>query len=120
MVRPVEITDAMSKAQEVGRMQQNAQMRPEAAQEFQKSLSDKMHLAEVHSPNPTPATDQVVLHNVEEQEREKHQTAEDQEPEQEQQLTDESQDEHGAHDDEVSADNEENDTDSSGHIDVKA
>jgi len=71
MVRPIEITDAVSKAQEVGRMQQNAQMRPEAAQEFQKSLSDKLHLAEVHSPNPTPAPDQVVIHNVDEQEREK-------------------------------------------------
>ena len=119
MVRPIEITDAMSKAQEVGRMQQNAQMRPETAQEFQKSLSDKMHAAEVHSPNPTPSTDQVVLHNVDEQEREKRQTAEDQEQEQEQ-LTDEGQEEHGAHDDEVPADSEENGTDSSGHIDLKA
>lgn len=110
MVRPVEITDAMSKAQEVGRLLQNAQMRPEAAQEFQKSLSDKLHAAEVHSPNPTPATDQVVLHNVDEQEREKRQTAEDQEHEQEQKGTDE----------EVPAEGEENDTDFPGHIDVKA
>ncbi len=120
MVRPIEISDAISKAQEVGRMQQNEQMRSEAAQEFQKSLSTKMHLAEVHSPNPTPATDQVVLHDVEEQEREKRQTAEDQEPEQEQQLTDEGQEEHGAHDDEMPSDSDENDAASSGHIDVKA
>ena len=118
MVRPIEITDAVSKAQEVGRMQQNAQMRPEAAQEFQKSLSDKLHLAEVHSPNPTPATDQVVIHNVDEQEREKKQTAEDHK--QEQQGPDESSEEHGTHDEEVPADSDENGTDLSGHIDVKA
>ena len=80
MVRPIEITDALSKAQEVGRMQQNAEMRSEAAQEFQKTLSGKLHTAEVHSPNPTPATDQVVLHNVDEQEREKNKSDFDQEP----------------------------------------
>ncbi|HDY90401.1 MAG TPA: hypothetical protein ENH82_20060 [bacterium] len=112
MVRPIEITDAMSKAQEVGRMQQNAEMRPEAAQAFQKTLSDKLHAAEVHSPNPTPATDQVLLHNVDEQEREKRETAEDQEHEQE---------EHAQKDgEEPMKENEEDDKDSSGHIDVKA
>ena len=112
MVRPIEITDALSKAQEVGRMQQNVEMRPEAAQEFQKTLSDKLHTAEVHSPNPTPATDQVVLHNVDEQEREKRETAEDQEHEQE---------EHAQEDEEEPMkETEEDDTNSSGHIDVKA
>ena len=68
MVRPIEITDFLSKAQELGRMQQNAEMRPEAAQEFQKALSDKLNTEQVNTPNPTPETDQVVLH-VDEQEK---------------------------------------------------
>ncbi len=77
MVRPIEITDALSKAQEVGRMQQNAEMRPEAAQEFQKTAADKLHVQEVTAPSPTPHPDEVVLH-IDEQEEEKRQTAEDQ------------------------------------------
>jgi len=78
MVRPIEITDFLSKAQEVGRLQQNAEMRPDAMQEFQKALTDKLNIQMVNSPNPTPQTDQVVLH-VDEQEKEKRRTAEDQE-----------------------------------------
>ncbi len=91
MVRPIEITDALSKAQEVGRMQQNAEMRPEAAQEFQKSLNDKMHIQQTHSPNPVSDTDQVVLH-VEEKEKEKRKTAEDQEHEPERQSREDKKD----------------------------
>lgn len=69
MVRPIEITDALSKAQEVGRMQQNAQMRPEAAQEHQKEQSEKLHNQQTHAANPVPETDQVVLHIDEQEER---------------------------------------------------
>lgn len=67
MVRPIEISAALSKAQEVGRMQQNAEMRPEAAQDFQKALNAKDHLQKTQAPNPTPAMDEVVIHSDEEE-----------------------------------------------------
>ena len=112
MVRPIEIMSAVSKAQETGRMQQNAQMRPESAQEFQKSLSAKLHLAEVHSPPPTSAADQVVLHPVGEEEKEKQRAAEDEKRESAR-----------SHDEET-ADGEDkshgHDDEHSGHIDLKA
>ena len=76
MVRPIEITDALAKSQEVGRMQQNTQSRPDIAHDFQKAIEDKLHLQETHAPNPVPETDQVVLH-VDEQEREKRKEAGD-------------------------------------------
>ena len=76
MVRPVEISGLLSNAQENVRMQQSAEMRPEAALEFSKALSEKLKLQQTHAPTPTPETDQVVIH-VDEQEREKRKTAED-------------------------------------------
>ncbi|MFC1485812.1 hypothetical protein ACFL55_02160 [Candidatus Latescibacterota bacterium] len=76
MVRPIEITDALSKSQEVGRMQQNAQTRPDIAHDLQKAIEDKLHIQQTHAPNPVPETDHVVLH-IDEQEREKHKEAED-------------------------------------------
>jgi hypothetical protein len=69
MVRPIEITDALAKSQEVGRLQQNAQLRPEAAQEFQKTIDDKMHRQRLTAPNPVPESDQVVLHTDEREQR---------------------------------------------------
>jgi len=80
MVRPIEITDALSKSTEVGRLQQNVQTRPEVAQEFQKSLNEKTHVQQVNMPNPTPQTDLVVLH-ADEREKEKRKTPEEQEEE---------------------------------------
>ena len=111
MVRPIEITDFLSKAQEVGRLQQNAEMRPDAMQEFQKALSDKMNIQLVNSPNPTPQTDQVVLH-IDEQEKEKRRTAEDQEYETARQEEKDKE--------EQMENTEEDDTNPSSHIDVKA
>ena len=111
MVRPIEITDFLSKAQEVGRMQQIAEMRPVAALEFQKTLADKLNIQQVNTPNPTPETDQVVLH-VDEQEKEKRKTAEDQQNEPEKQNEDLSR--------QKQMKNSEEDNDNpSGHIDIK-
>ncbi|MFC1551459.1 hypothetical protein ACFL6P_02720 [Candidatus Latescibacterota bacterium] len=76
MVRPIEISGLLSKTQEAVRMQQNAEMRPEAAQEFRKALSEKLNLHQTHAPSPTAESDQVVLH-VDEREKEKRETAED-------------------------------------------
>jgi len=78
MVRPIEISDALAKAQEVGRMQQNAQTRPEAAQEYEKTVTGKLHLQKAQSPDPVPETDQVVLH-IDEKERERRRAAADEE-----------------------------------------
>ena len=115
MVRPIEISDFLSKAQEVGRMQQNMEMRPEAAQDFQKALSDKLNIQQVNSPNPTPETDQVVLH-VDEQEKEKRKTAEDQESEPEKQ--DEEKHEDLSRHKQMKNSEEDNDNPSD-HIDIK-
>ncbi len=113
MVRPIEITDALSKSSEVGRMQQNAQMRPESAQELQKSLSEKTHIQQVNTPNPTPPTDQVVLH-IDEQEEEKRKTAEDQEYEPEREAKEDRE-----NTEEQINNTDDNEVDSSGHIDIK-
>ncbi len=110
MVRPIEITDFLSKAQEVGRLQQNAEMRPDAMQEFQKSLTDKMKIQMVNSPNPTPQTDQVVLH-IDEQEKEKRKTAEDQENEPAKKDKEDKE--------EQMKKSEEDESNPSGHIDIK-
>ncbi len=115
MVRPIEISDFLSKAQEVGRMQQNAEMRPEAAQDFQKALSDKLNIQQVNSPNPTPETDHVVLH-VDEQEKEKRKTDEDQESE----LEKQDEEKHGDLSRQKQMKNSEEDNDNpSDHIDIK-
>lgn len=77
MVRPIEITDSLSKTEALQRLQQNQKVLPEAAQQFQKSLSDKL-TQQVTTPNPVAKSDQVVLH-VDEQEEEKRKTAEGEE-----------------------------------------
>ena len=111
MVRPIEITDFLSKAQEVGRLQQNAEMRPDSMQEFQKAIADKMNIQLVNSPNPTAKTDQVVLH-IDEREKEKRKTAEDQEYEPAEQ------DKEGKEDQVKNT--EEDESNPSDHIDIKA
>jgi len=110
MVRPIEITDALSKAQEVGKMQQNAEMRPELAQEFQKTEAKKLHIKEVTAPSPTPHPDEVVLH-IDEQEEEKRRTAEDQQTgEQGKEKKEEPA---------LDGNNDEDAPEQSGHIDIK-
>ncbi|MBN1290291.1 MAG: hypothetical protein JXB48_00505 [Candidatus Latescibacteria bacterium] len=76
MVRPIELTDSLSKVQAVEQMQQDAKTRPEALHQFQKTLTDKQTEQLRTSPNPVPESDQVVIH-VNEQEKDKHKTAED-------------------------------------------
>ena len=61
MVRPIEITDAISKAEAVQRIQQSQKVQPEAALQFQKTLTDKLS-AETKQANPVPQGDQVLLH----------------------------------------------------------
>ena len=75
MVRPIEISDSLTKAEAVQRLQQNQKVQPEAAQQFQKTITGKL-IEQVKTPNPVPQGDQVVLH-VDEQEKEKRKTAED-------------------------------------------
>ena len=77
MVRPIEITDALSKSEAVQRLQQNQKVQPEAAQQFQKTLTEKL-TEQVTTPNPVEKGDEVVLH-IDEQEREKHKTPEGEE-----------------------------------------
>jgi hypothetical protein len=72
MVRPIELTDAISKSSEVGRIQQNLQMVPETLSELQKNLIDREKNRQVNSPNPVNVEDQVVLHVTEKNEQQKN------------------------------------------------
>jgi len=74
MVRPIEITDAISKAEAVQRIQQSQKVQPEAAHQFQKALTDKIS-AETKQANPVPQSDQVLLH-VDEEKRKKEEEKE--------------------------------------------
>ena len=78
MVRPIEISDSLSKSESAQRMLQNQKLQPEAAQQFQKELTGKL-AAQVTTPNPVPKGDEVVLH-VDEREEEKRKIAEQEEP----------------------------------------
>lgn len=119
MVRPIEITDALSKAQEVGRMQQNAEMRPEAAQDFQKALNAKDHLQKTHAPNPTPAADEVVIHNDEiEEERRRAVKAVDEDSARHKRGDSGKQEHDSENDNENNEQNKDND-EPSGHIDIR-
>ena len=82
MVRPIEITDSLSKVQAVERMQQDAKLQPEVLQQLQKTLAGKQTEKRVTTPNPVPQGDLVVLH-TDQQEKEKRKTAEDEQPENE-------------------------------------
>lgn len=77
MVRPIEISDALSKVNAVERALQTDKIQPEATQQFQKTLNEKT-TERVKTPNPVPPGDNVVIH-VDEKEREKRKTAEDEE-----------------------------------------
>lgn len=115
MVRPIEMTDSISKVQAVEHMQQDAKTRPEALHQFQKTLTEKQVEQKETAPNPVPESDQVVLH-VDQQEKEKRKTAEDELPEKDNHNSGKSGSE--AHD----SDKERNDEDHDmpGHIDIKA
>ncbi len=72
MVRPIEITDSISKAEAIQRLQQTQKIQPEAANQFQKTLTDKMDHEQVKTPNPVPKEDQVVIHVDEKEEERNH------------------------------------------------
>lgn len=77
MVRPIEISDSMTKAEAVQRLQQNIKMQPEAVQQFQKALTEKLP-EQVNMPNPVPRGDEVVIH-VSRRDEEKQRQMADQE-----------------------------------------
>ena len=117
MVRPVNITDALSKSQQVGRLLSSAMTRPEESDEFQKALAEKMKTQQKNSPNPVGETDGVVLH-VDEKEEEKRKRAQDQE------LELAGQNKKGGHNKEKSEEsvkkNDEDENHPSQHIDIRA
>ena len=117
MVRPIEITDSLSKVQAVERLQQDAKIQPETLHQLQRTLSDKQTEQRVSTPNPVAAGDQVVIH-VDEREKDKRKTAEDGQQESpestEQEPENGGYDEHGA----VNKKDDENQEKHS-HIDIK-
>jgi len=117
MVRPIEITDSLSKVQAVERLQQDAKIQPEALHQLQRTLTDKQTEQRVTTPNPVTASDQVVIH-VDEREKDKRKTAEDDHQENPESTEQEPEsggyDEHGA----VNKKDDEN-QEKHNHIDIK-
>ncbi len=74
MVRPVDLTDSMNKAETVQRLQQNQKVQPEAALHNQKTFSQKLS-EQVTTPNPVTRGDEVVIH-VDEKEEERRKVRE--------------------------------------------
>ena len=107
MVRPIEITDSLSKVEIVERMQNLQKLQPEAAQQFQKTLNEKL-TTQVTTPNPVSKSDQVVIH-ADEREREKERQPGGERHDHHDDETEEQPDGRGS----------ENADDSHGHIDVK-
>lgn len=70
MVRPIEISDSMTKAEAVQRVQQNQKVQPEAAQHYQKTNTERL-TEQVTTPNPVTQGDEVVLRANEEEEKRK-------------------------------------------------
>jgi len=68
MVRPIDLSDSVNKAEVVQRLQQNQKIQPEAAQHFQKTFAEKL-TDQAKAPNPVPKDDQVVLHVDERKEK---------------------------------------------------
>ena len=110
MVRPIEISDSLSKVQAVEQMQQDAKTRPEAMQQFQKSLTAKQTEQLTSTPNPVPETDHVEIH-VDEQEKDKRKTAEDNQDEKDKRNEEKSNRE--------GSERKNDDQGSTGHIDIK-
>ena len=77
MVRPIEISDALSKSETAQRLLQSQKVQPEAAQQFQKDLTSRT-AEQVTKPNPVPKGDEVVL-RVSEEEEEKRKTTDGEE-----------------------------------------
>ena len=109
MVRPIEISDALSKVNAVERVQQTDKTQPEATQQFQKTLNEKITVR-VTTPNPVAPGDQIVIH-VDEKEREKRKTAEDEEQSTRQQTSQKEQ--------EKNKDDQGDDIPPHDHIDIK-
>lgn len=71
MVRPIELTDALSKVQAIERMQQNARAIPEAIQQFQKELNEKLAGEQTKIAQPAASGDRITLHADEREKEEK-------------------------------------------------
>lgn len=115
MVRPIEITDSLSKVQAVEQLLQDAKTRPEALHQFQKTLTEKQVEQKETAPNPVPESDQVVLH-IDQEEKKKRKTAEDEQPEKNKPESGKNGSE--AHDSERERKDEDHGL--PGHIDIKA
>jgi hypothetical protein len=76
-VRPIEISDVLSKVQVAERIQQSAKAVPEATQQFQKELNEKLAGEQVTTTQPTLPDDRIILHG-EEQEKNRKKEIEDQ------------------------------------------
>ena len=76
MVRPIEITDTLSKVQALERMQQNAKAATESVQQFQKELTEKLSGEQVTTANPTAPGDRIILH-ADERDKDKRRQAEE-------------------------------------------
>jgi hypothetical protein len=117
VVRPIEITDSLSKVQAVERLQQDAKLQPEVLHQVQRTLAEKQTERNVTTPNPVTTSDQVVIH-VDEREKDKRKTAEDDaqksQDSQEHEPEDGGYDEHGA-----ANKKDDNQQDSHSHIDIK-
>ncbi len=61
MVRPIELSDALSKVQAIERMQQNARAIPEAVQQFQQELSERLAGEQERVAQPAAPGDRVIL-----------------------------------------------------------
>jgi hypothetical protein len=79
MVRPIEITDTLSKVQALERVQQNAKAATESVQQFQKELNEKLSGEQVTNANPAPPGDRIILH-ADERDKDRRKQAEEQEP----------------------------------------
>ena len=117
MVRPIEITDSLSKVQAVERLQQDAKIQPEALHQVQRTLAEKQTERNVTTPNPVTTSDKVVIH-VDEREKDKRKTAED--DSRESQESKEHEPENGGYDEHGAVNKKDDDQqDSHSHIDIK-
>jgi hypothetical protein len=72
MVRPIEISDSLTKTDAAERIQQqNTKLQPEAAQHYKKTQIEKL-MDKITSPPPVEIKDQVIIHSdVKDKEKEK-------------------------------------------------
>ncbi|MHB9028744.1 MAG: hypothetical protein ACYC9O_08245 [Candidatus Latescibacterota bacterium] len=111
MVRPIEMSDVLSKVQVAERIQQSAKAVPEATQQFQKELNEKLAGEQVTTAQPAPPGDRIILH-AEEQEKGRKKEDEERKPAGRQKRK--------KNPDAGDSDSDSNPPAPSGHIDIRA